>query len=228
DSLYSTLWGDGLLGGGDMELRPPWNYDLMAVGYWLAAAPMAMILAGIGAMLARLLRRPRAADFLLTGAAFGVGFAVFFMTLRIPSYAQAKAFYGLLVLLPLAAFAGWGFDLLAGRSRRLSYVLCCLLAFWALTSWGSYWIRRAAPETHFALGLAATGENSGEEAPAHFDRAVQLGLDEAGAHFARGILPGSDDDAVAHLRKSVALDSRHANRGVHLTRLLIKEKQYAR
>jgi len=226
DSLYSTLWGDGLLGGGDMQLRPPWNYDLMAVGYWLAAAPMAMILAGIGAMLARLLRRPRPADFLLAGAAFGVGFAVFFMTLRIPSYAQAKAFYGLSVLLPLAAFAGWGFDLLAGRSRRLSYVLCCLLAFWALTSWGSYWIRRAASETHFALGLAAIEKDRGKVG-AHFDRAAELGLDEADAYFAHGILSVSDDDAIGRLHKSLALDPRHAGRGVHLARLLIKKGQYA-
>ncbi|HVM51496.1 MAG TPA: hypothetical protein VMU04_25920, partial [Candidatus Acidoferrum sp.] len=47
DGIYGTLWGDGLLGGGaDAVARPPWNYDLMAVGYWLALVPTLALLVG--------------------------------------------------------------------------------------------------------------------------------------------------------------------------------------
>ena len=40
DAFHTTLWGDGLLGGKiDVWGRPPWNYDLMAVGFVLALVP---------------------------------------------------------------------------------------------------------------------------------------------------------------------------------------------
>src|SRR5262249_18557488 len=45
DGLYSTLWGDGLMGGsGGVVYRPPWDYELMAIGYWLALVPTLAVL----------------------------------------------------------------------------------------------------------------------------------------------------------------------------------------
>jgi hypothetical protein len=47
DGLYATLWGDGLLSGAlNFPARLPWNYDLMAVGYWLAILPTLAVIVG--------------------------------------------------------------------------------------------------------------------------------------------------------------------------------------
>ena len=48
DGFYSTLWGDGLLGGHvNLWVRPPWNYDLMVIGFILALIPTALVLTGL-------------------------------------------------------------------------------------------------------------------------------------------------------------------------------------
>src|SRR5262249_56792870 len=44
DGIYSTLWGDALGGGlSDMLSRTPWNHELVAGGYLVAAFPTLLI-----------------------------------------------------------------------------------------------------------------------------------------------------------------------------------------
>ena len=142
DALYSTLWGDGLIGGfAHMEDAPPWRYELMFVGYWLALVPTAGVVIGLGAALARLLREPRADWLLVLGVAGATAFALVSLSLRLPFYAQCKAFYGLSALVPFAAFGGLGLDLLAARLGRARIALWILVGTWALCSFATYWAR---------------------------------------------------------------------------------------
>src|SRR5262249_42908863 len=91
DGIYSTLWGDGLCGGA-ASLSIAWNQQLMAAGYLWALIPTALILIGIGVALVRLVRTPSSELLLLLGYSGVIALGLVFMTLKIPSYAQAKAF----------------------------------------------------------------------------------------------------------------------------------------
>ncbi len=142
DALYSTLWGDGLIGGmAGVEDAPPWRYELMRAGYWLALVPSAGVLVGLCAALARLWREPRAEWLLLLGVAFGTGFALISLSLRLPFYAQCKAFYGLSALVPFAVFGGLGLDWIAARLGRAQALVWVALGTWALCAYATYWSR---------------------------------------------------------------------------------------
>ncbi|HVT18880.1 MAG TPA: tetratricopeptide repeat protein [Thermoanaerobaculia bacterium] len=237
DALYSTLWGDGLLGGsGLLAARPPWNYGLMAAGYLLALLPTAAILTGLGAALLRVLRRPRAEELLLLGLLGGTVLAVLAMSLRIASYAQPKAFYCLPALVPLCALGGWGLDLLAGGARRLRSVLVyLLLGVWACTAYATYWMlhtdpgpRGAAvaaldPAGQIARARAALRAGRNDDAIAWLRRATAAFPDHS---FAWGLLgdalerQGDAAAAVAALREALRVDPHSATAHLHLGRLL--------
>ncbi len=144
DGLYATLWGDGLLGGmADAVARPPWNYDLMAAGYWLALLPMLAVAAGAVLALAKFLRQPSAEWFLLLGLAFLAGLALVHMSISLPYQCHVKAFYGLCALVPLCACGAWGLDALCRRSGKLRPVICILFGLWAINSYAAFWIPRS-------------------------------------------------------------------------------------
>jgi hypothetical protein len=141
DGIYSTLWGDGLCGGATaLKERPPWDYELMAVGYLFAVVPTLAILVGAIVALARFIRQPSADWLLLLGLAYSFAVAAVFISLVVPSYAQAKAFFGLLALVPLCAFGAIGWDWFASRGKVVAAVLWILLGMWAINSYVSLWI----------------------------------------------------------------------------------------
>ena len=143
DALYSTLWGDGMFSGWAFDQRPPppWRYELMFPGYWLALVPSAGLVIGLGAALSRLVREPQAEWLLLLGVAAATAFAFVSLSLRLPFYGQCKAFYGLSALVPFAALGGLGLDLVATRLGRLRSALWILVGIWALCSYATYWAR---------------------------------------------------------------------------------------
>lgn len=142
DALYSTLWGDGLVAGrASVVNAAPWRHSLMFVGYWLALVPTAGVVIGFGAILVRVVREPRAEWFLLLAVAGGISFALISLSLRLPFYAQCKAFYGLSALVPFAAFGGLGLDLLATRLGRARYALWIVLGMSVLCFYATYWSR---------------------------------------------------------------------------------------
>jgi len=195
DALYSTLWGDGLLGGAAViTVRPPWNYGLMAAGYLLALIPTAALLTGLAAALVRLVRAPRAADFLLVGAVGGTGFAILAMSLKLPFYAQAKAFYGLAAMMGLCALAGEGFAILTRRARltsALTFLLATLLGVWALNAYATFWIPGGRSGDPSGATLAAV------------DPAGLLGRAEAAAGQGRA------GEEIAWLRRATAAAPDH-------------------
>ena len=113
DGMYSTFWGDGLLGG-VIELSKRhslWNYDYMSMIYLLALPATLILVVGIaGFCLSRASdSRRRLAMVFLGTAILAYGAAVLVMTLRLPFYAQAKASYALSVVAPTAVAGAYCF-----------------------------------------------------------------------------------------------------------------------
>jgi tetratricopeptide (TPR) repeat protein len=152
DGIYTTLWGDGLCGGGvETDWRPPWNYDLMAVGYIFALVPTVMILLGAVLALVRFIRNPSPEGFLMLSLPALVGLLLLYYSLKVPSYAAAKAFYGSSALVPLCVFGAAGGEFLVRRARLLGALLCVGLGLWAVNTYASFWIRQQASQTHLMI-----------------------------------------------------------------------------
>jgi hypothetical protein len=241
DALYSTLWGDGLLGGsGSPAVRPPWNYGLMAAGYLLALLPTVALAAGAGAALGRLARRPRAEVLLLSGALGATALAVLAMSLRVASYAQPKAFYALSAMVPLCAFGGWGLDLMAGAGadagkrggRWRAAAIYVLFAVWACNAFATFWMRHPDPgplrATAAALdpaGLLARARAavSPAEEESWLRRAIVASPDHPFAWLLLGdalAKEGRTAEAEAALREALRVDAYSAPAHAHLAQVL--------
>jgi tetratricopeptide (TPR) repeat protein len=189
DALYSTLWGDGMISGvGRVHTPPPWNLERMAAGYALAIGPCLAL--GLGVLLAFVdfVRRPRAERFLAFAALGATAYAISSMTLRLPFYAQAKAFYGLSALVGLAFCFALGFDALVLRVRALAPLGLAWLVAWALLSYLTF---LGDPER---LPLD----------PMKMELVVDEGRWIAVAQ--RAISRGERDEAIAALRRAVEHD----------------------
>ncbi len=159
DGIYSTLWGESLGGGLSGVLsRTPWNYNLMVGGYWLALLPTFLVIAGAAIALLRFVRQRSPEWFLMIGLATAVVVALIFMTLKVPSYAQVKAFYGLAALVPFCAFATLGWNTFTRSSRVLRLGLFVALIFVAINNCASVWIRRS-PEQHIYATLRLSAQS---------------------------------------------------------------------
>jgi tetratricopeptide (TPR) repeat protein len=182
DGIYSTLWGDGLCGGeGDINYWPPWNYDLMIAGYLLALVPTLILVAGVAVSVWRFVRRPSAEWFVLLGFSGTLLLALVFMDLKVPSYAQAKAIYGLSVLISLCSFGAVGWEVLTRGRKRLRFVLGTILLVWAMNSFASVWIRDNSVSTHVYLGTVLDANGRLDTALSEFARAVDIGPTSARA-----------------------------------------------
>jgi hypothetical protein len=170
DAFYTTLWGDGLLGGKiDVWGRPPWNYDLMAVGYVLALVPTALVLTGLVQALARCFRAANLIWLSLIGLGWLFAFAILGMSLRVPSYAHTKAFFGLPVLLPFCALGALGFEFWAGRGKVVRYVLGVVLGIWLVNLYASFWIRPNTVQTELSSAIAGSVYVKGDSSEAFFN-----------------------------------------------------------
>jgi tetratricopeptide (TPR) repeat protein len=159
DGIYSTLWGDGLLGGAvRFPSRAPWNYELMAMGYWLSLLPALAVLAGAILALFKFIRQPSAEWFLLLGLSFLVAVALMYMSLVVPSAGQSKAFYGFPALMPFCALGSLGLGFLAQRNRYVRFMVCLVFGMWAVGSYASFWVLRSS--VPYAL---TRGETLGKE-----------------------------------------------------------------
>ncbi len=138
DALYSTAWGDGFFAGlgGPGARHETWNYGWMAAVYPLAIPATGLGLVGVfrGATLA--VRDPaprrRAVWALLSILAAATLFAVFWMTLALPYFGQAKAFYGLFLTPVLGLYGAMGFESVDGfLAKRGGPVAQAMLYGWA-------------------------------------------------------------------------------------------------
>ena len=76
------------------------------------------------------------------------------MSLKVPSYAQTRASYGLSVLLPFCALGALGFEFWAGRGQATRFVLSAVLGIWLLNVFASFWIRPNSVQTELSSAVA--------------------------------------------------------------------------
>jgi tetratricopeptide (TPR) repeat protein len=174
DGMYSTLWGDGLCGGaGILASRPPWNYELMALGCLLALLPTVLIAMGLVSAVRGILRHFDCAWLILLGFGFAMALAILHLNLVVPSYAEAKAIFGLSAILAVCACAarGWyGVDRLPKLMRRGVMIG---LAVWALVAYASFWIRGGSAATQAVLGRGLMRQGNYDGAIAHLELALR-------------------------------------------------------
>ena len=189
DGLYSTLWGDSLLGGMAVLIaRPPWNYDLMAAGYLLALLPtFAAILGGFVALI-KFVRKPAPEGFMLLGLFYLTLFALVSMSLNMPACAIFKAFYGLPALVPFCAFAARGLDRLWRWSGKLRPMLTVGFCIWALNSYASFWIARSSGPAQVARPWSLFRENRDAEALRLLDNRLERDPHDGDARWVRTMI----------------------------------------
>jgi tetratricopeptide (TPR) repeat protein len=215
DGIYSTLWGDGLCGGLS-SLTSAWNQQPMVAGYLWALIPTAFIFIGAVVAIIQFIRKPSSELFALLGFSGAIVLALNFMTLKIPSYAQAKAFYGLSALTPLCFFGALGWETLTYRSRRLRFVLGTLILVWAINSFSAYWIVPSVAQHLYAAKALAT-EDQIDRAVAEAAKAVDTDPSDAiarGSHALGLTELGRDDEAIKEAERAIELSPNDS--GAHL------------
>jgi len=211
DGVYSTLFGDGLIGGhAAFWAAPPWRYDLMAVGYGLALLPTLAVAVGAVAAFVRFVERPRAKWFVLNGVAGGALVALVAIVLQDASYAQAKAFFVSAALVPFCAFGAWGLDRLLGHGGVRYAVVAIWLGVWAINAYATFWIPRGSPAASARLGRlhAAAGDREGL-AEALLRETLAADPENASAHLGMAVLlegRGRHAEAMETLRRRLASD----------------------
>ena len=114
DSVYSTFWGDGMIGGKVFLIGRPtvWNYDYMSAVYLLALPAVGIFIIGLCKSVQITLTDKERNSRLIMGflilTVYSIGFFIVFSTLRVPIYSQAKAFYALCVMGPISVIFALG------------------------------------------------------------------------------------------------------------------------
>jgi tetratricopeptide (TPR) repeat protein len=207
DGIYSTLWGDGLCGG-TASLSMAWNQQPMMAGYLCALIPMAAVLTGAVVALIRLIRNPSSELFLLYGFSAVLLLGLVFMTLKVPSYAQAKAFYGLSALMPLCFFGALGWETLTHARSPLRSFLSALVIFWAMSSFATYWIVPSVSQHLYAVKTLGT-QGSIDRANAEAVKAVEADPSNAAARGFHALSLselGQDEEAIQEGERAVKLN----------------------
>lgn len=206
DGIYSTLWGDALCGGAS-SLTFAWNHHALVAGYLWALIPMALIVIGAVVAIIQFVRKPSSEFFLLLGFSAVLVLGLIFMTLKIPSYAQAKAFYALSAITPLCFFGALGWETLIHGSKPLRLILGTLVLVWALNSFATYWITPSVGQ-HLYAARALALLNQIDRANSEAAKAVQvdpLNATARGLHALSLSELGDDAGAVKEAERAVEL-----------------------
>ena len=215
DGIYSTLWGDGLCGG-SASLSITWNDQPLLAGYLWSLIPMALVLIGVVVAIVGFVRKPSSELFLLLGFSAVIVLGLIFMTLRVPSYAQAKAFYGLSALTPLCFFGAFGWETLTAARSRSRFVLGMLILVWAMNSFATYWVVPSVAQHLYAAKALGT-QGKIDRAVTEAFRAVEADPSNATARgfHALGLSElGQNEEAVKEAERAVELNP--ANSAPHL------------
>jgi tetratricopeptide (TPR) repeat protein len=206
DGIYSTLWGDALCGGAS-SLAVAWNQQMLVAGYLWALIPTALMVTGAVVAIIQFVRKPSIELFVLLGFSAVLMLGLIFMTLKIPSYAQAKAFYALSAITPLCFFGALGWETLTQRSEHLRFALATLLLVWALDSFATYWIIPSVAQ-HLYAAKALAVNNQIDQANAEAARAVQVDPSNAtarGLHALSLTEVGDDAEAIKEAERAIQL-----------------------
>ncbi len=144
DGLYSTLWGDGYLGGKAWMAGRHlfWSYHWMSITYVLAIPATAILFIGFFVSLSKSLMgshmRRRWLDYTFCGI-FVLFLAILIfnsLNVRHGGWGNAKSFFGLSLLLPLAIFAVNGTMIIDHRLSGRAWLRPLRALFWAY--WGTF------------------------------------------------------------------------------------------
>jgi tetratricopeptide (TPR) repeat protein len=207
DGIYSTLWGDGLCGGAS-SLTLAWNQQPMVAGYLWALIPTAVVLTGTVVAIAQFIRKPSSELFVLLGFSAVLVLGMIFMTLKVPSYAQAKAFYGLSALMPLCFFSALGWETLTQKSRSLQFIVGLPILIWAMNSFAAYWIVPSATQHLYAAKALGT-QGRIDRAAAESLKAVEADPSNAIARGFRALSLselGQDEEAIKEAERAIELN----------------------
>lgn len=209
DGIYSTLWCESLGGGLSGVLsRTPWNYDLMTAGCWVALVPTLVVTVGAAIALFRFVRQISLEWFLMIGFSAAVIFALIFMTLKVPSYAQVKAFYGLAAVVPFSAFAALGWTRLAKDSHVLQLSLLGFFLLVAINNFASVWIRNSAPQQIYAA-IRFNEQGQKDRALTEAAEAAKTDPKNGNASYVLGAIldeMGNPRDAITECERCVAVN----------------------
>jgi Flp pilus assembly protein TadD len=139
DGFYSTLWGDGFSGFERLSERCPWNYEQMALGYWLALPLTFALLAGGVLAVISFIRNPRPEWAMLLCLSFLSMLALLFYSLNAPFQCVVKAFYVMGALVPFCSLGALGLEAFAGRNLARRAACCLLFGIWAINTYVSFW-----------------------------------------------------------------------------------------
>ncbi|HZL42887.1 MAG TPA: glycosyltransferase family 39 protein [Verrucomicrobiae bacterium] len=214
DGIYSTLWGDALRGGTMNRLfEPPWQYPFMTAGYLMALVPTLLVLVGAAVIFWRWLTRPTAEHLLILAFSGSVAFAVFYMSLKVPSYAQAKAFYGLSAMACLCCFAAAGWETLTKRWKALQWILGIALLTLAMNSYVAMWICPRGATTLRLAGFYSVVDRRQDEGFSKLTDAVRIDPGDPKAELALGLayyVVGRSSNALPHAERAVELGQNEA------------------
>jgi len=215
DGMYSTLWGDGLSGGA-LSVNIPWNLSPMAAGYLWAIVPAVLILVGAGVTGVRFFRKPSAKLFLLLAFPVVVTLGLSLMNLKVPSYAQAKAFYGLSALTSLCFFGAVGWETVTNSWTRFRFIIDALVIVWALNSLATFFIIPSVPQHLYAVKILGQ-QGKIEQAATEAAKAVEADPSNAAAHGYRALsLSELGDDAEAVKEAEHAVELAPTDSAAHL------------
>ena len=228
DGIYSTLWGDSLCGGfSGLLSRTPWNYQLMIGGYWLALLPTLLVTVGTAVALYRFARLPSPEWFLLLGLPATIALAFIFMTLRVASYAQVKAFYGLSAIVPFSCFGVIGWQLLAARWHISRLPVGALLIFLSVNSFASFWIPASAGQ-HIYVAIRSISQSQSDRAVSETTQALKIDPSNANATcFFAAVLDkaGDSQKAITESEHGIQLDEANGDCHCQLALLLGKQSE---
>ena len=136
-----------------------------------------------------------------------VALALSFMTLKIPSYAQAKAFYGLSALTSLCFFGAVGWETVNNSRTRVRFVIGALLVVWALNSFVTFCIIPSVPQHLYAVKILGQ-QGKIEQAATEAAKAVEADPSNASAHGYRALSLselGDNAEAVKEAERAIEL-----------------------
>jgi hypothetical protein len=140
DSLYSTMWLDGLVSGSiSNPTRVPWNLRWMEAGAWLALVPMGLLVSGSLSPFRKELRSSRTVVCFALAALAVYLAAMIDMYLRMPIYSTAKATYTLGLIPCYGVLAAAGAEPII-RFRWLRELIFAALACWAVAAYAAYFV----------------------------------------------------------------------------------------
>lgn len=194
DALFSTLWNDGMLGGSArIDVRPPWDYALLAALVPVGLLASVLILWGVGVELRAWIEHGELAPSLLFGLAGVTLAALISLTLDLPTFAQAKAIYAASVVAALALAFARGFVAASKDRPWMAALLEVTLLTGGVLSYLSFWSTGSAR----AAGLERLP--SAERVPSKVDLLELSGGDVPRAlAAARQEIERAPDQAWAH------------------------------